>query len=275
MMRSTSSRIRCIAVVAVVALLGMSGMARGADPGAPPGAPTTWLPKQDWVLDHWLPYDETRLDTILGMSHGQIVEWLRNHDDHAALSELATERGVPTRGLAARLVGPRPRSMSPQLYALLVQRAALTLTQPHLMHHMLGHKMHVGVLLKAFPSILGVSRQDLHAAHRDQGLSYAQIGAAHGVSEPVLYARIMSVLRATELRAVRLQQTPAAQARRWLSLQQSGLTRWLEYVPRSGSAQSADASLTGTSSTPAAQPAAARVRRSGCACCCCCCCGGC
>src|SRR5918994_2049275 len=71
------------------------------DSEAPPGAPPHWLPGEPWVMQHWLPYDETRLYTLLGVTRGDIWRWLR--DDTRNLAGLAAQRGWDAHDLAREL----------------------------------------------------------------------------------------------------------------------------------------------------------------------------
>jgi hypothetical protein len=41
---------------------------KSPDSLAPKGAPAHWLPPEDWVYNHWLPNDETRLYSLLGIT---------------------------------------------------------------------------------------------------------------------------------------------------------------------------------------------------------------
>src|SRR5438874_1788542 len=110
-----------LVIVCALMTLALGGaVARAADPDAPAGAPANWLPNQPWVLDHWLPYDETRLFRILRVDRKQLLAWQR--DESHTLADLARLRDVDPRMLPAQLVGPRgdrPRA----LYRLLVYRA--------------------------------------------------------------------------------------------------------------------------------------------------------
>src|SRR5688500_20331880 len=56
------------------------------DSEAPPGAPPHWLPGEEWVMQHWIPYDETRLYGLLGVKRGDI--WRALRDDTHSLAEL-------------------------------------------------------------------------------------------------------------------------------------------------------------------------------------------
>src|SRR5688572_9125525 len=61
------------------------------DSEAPVTAPAHWLPPEDWVYNHWLPYDEDRLYELLGVGRGAI--WRRLRDDRHNLAGLAAEHG--------------------------------------------------------------------------------------------------------------------------------------------------------------------------------------
>ena len=73
------------------------------DSDAPPGAPPHWLPNERWVMQHWLPYDEQRLYSLLGVDRGVI--WRQLRDDTRNLAQLAEQRGWEPRALARELVG--------------------------------------------------------------------------------------------------------------------------------------------------------------------------
>ena len=60
---------------------------KSLDSEAPPGSPPHWLPNETWVMQHWLPYDETRLYSLLGVTRGDVWRWLR--DDTRNLAGLA------------------------------------------------------------------------------------------------------------------------------------------------------------------------------------------
>src|SRR3954462_13176433 len=84
---------------------------RSSDSGAPAHAPAHWLPPEAWVYNHWLPYDETRLYRLLGVTRRGL--WLQLRDDHRTLAQLAARHGWPDpRRLAAALVAPPPKHLS-------------------------------------------------------------------------------------------------------------------------------------------------------------------
>src|ERR1043165_4784064 len=66
---------------------------RSADSEAPPNAPAHWLPPEAWVYNHWLPYDETRMYRLLGITRVGLWDQLR--DDRRTLAQLAAHHGWP------------------------------------------------------------------------------------------------------------------------------------------------------------------------------------
>src|SRR3954468_5876149 len=134
---------RWVAVVVALLLLPSTALAQGAKPQtksldseAPPGSPPHWLPNETWVMQHWLPYDEARLYTLLGVDRGDVWRWLR--DDTRNLAGLAALHGwKDPDALAAALVAPWQGHLhEANRLAVLQSRANRTLTQGHLSQHM-------------------------------------------------------------------------------------------------------------------------------------------
>src|SRR5215210_6962130 len=114
---------------------------RSSDSGAPANAPAHWLPPEAWVYNHWLPYDETRLYRLLGITRVGLWEQLR--DDRRTLGELAARHGWPdARRLAAALVAPEAAHVDRARLATLRRRALRTITQGHLAQHLFFHSLH-------------------------------------------------------------------------------------------------------------------------------------
>src|ERR1700750_1331813 len=91
-------------LLALVAL-SLPARALAADSHAPKGARGDWLPRNEWVMSSWLPYDETRLYHLLGAARATVDGWL---DDHRTLGALAQRHGVHSlRDFAGRLVATR------------------------------------------------------------------------------------------------------------------------------------------------------------------------
>lgn len=199
------------------------------DPDAPPGAPATWLPQEDWVLEHWLPYDHRRLLRKLRTTHRDLIAWVQ--DNERTLAELARSRGQNPTRLAAYLVRPWHHKVSASRYRLLRQRALKTLTQSHLSNHMFGHPFHVRSLQRATQSVYGVAPQEL-GMHRSEGHSLTEIGAMHGRTRAKLIADISGRLAATASTGVRRKQTSRAWTRFFLDYQRTRLPAYLDAHPR-------------------------------------------
>src|SRR4051795_4426366 len=76
---------------------------KSLDSEAPPGSPPHWLPNETWGMQHWLPYDETRLYSLLGVTRGDVWRWLR--DDMRNIAGLAAQHGyADPHALARELV---------------------------------------------------------------------------------------------------------------------------------------------------------------------------
>src|SRR4051794_28862274 len=140
-------------------LLPSAALAERPDTDAPPGAPPTWLPEEQWVQERWMPFDERRLYRELRSDRPAVYRFLWNGD--RTLLDLARSSGVPVRGLAVRLVGPRPRSKrAREHWSIRLARANRVLDQGHLAEHLIGHSFHQLSVAMQAPSEFGVSVQD-------------------------------------------------------------------------------------------------------------------
>ena len=84
--------------------------AQAVDTHAPKGARGDWLPRSEWVMSSWLPFDEARLYDVLDTDRAELAVWL---NDRRTLGELAARRGFrDRRTLASELVAPRLRDAS-------------------------------------------------------------------------------------------------------------------------------------------------------------------
>src|SRR6266542_214877 len=129
------------------------------DSDAPPGAPPHWLPGEHWVMQHWLPYDETRLYELLGVTRGEVWRWLR--DDTRTLAGLAATKGWTAQDLARELVAPWNGLLRrPERLAVLEDRALRTLTQGHLSQHIFFHSLHQNAIPDSAPEIFGVASRE-------------------------------------------------------------------------------------------------------------------
>jgi Tol biopolymer transport system component len=203
------------------------------DSEAPPGAPPHWLPNEQWVMQHWLPYDETRLYELLGLEREAVWRWLR--DDTKGLDQLARRRGWEPAELARALVQPWEGTLKrPERIALLEQRALRTLTQGHLAQHVFFHSLHQNAVPDNARAIFGVRSRDQFTLLRRNELSPVQICRLNGISAEQAAQRAEQTLRDMAGRAVRRQVMPRSQAARLLRRQLLQLPRWLHQTRYNG-----------------------------------------
>ncbi|MDX6676258.1 MAG: hypothetical protein QOE31_310, partial [Solirubrobacteraceae bacterium] len=202
------------------------------DSEAPVTAPAHWLPPEDWVYNHWLPYDEGRLYALLGVTRGQI--WRQLRDDRHNIAQLAARHGWPEpRKLAAALVAPRAGDVSRATLALLRSRALRTITQGHMAQHLLFHSLHQFAIPSEAPEIFGVTDAAFRQLRRGEQ-SPLEIGRLHGHSPSRIEALSARVLRERVAFGVRTGAISARQGRLLLRRQISQLPRWLAQVRYNG-----------------------------------------
>lgn len=201
------------------ALASMGGRAVAHDSLAPVGASHNWLPDEEWVHRHWIPFDEQALKLALGLRGLELHAYLYN--DHHTLADLARRRGLDVEALADRLVAPW-QNVSEAHRALLRDRALRLLTQGHLAQHMFFHVFHGLHLHPVSHHLFGMS-WTAYEARREQGDSYAEIAVRGGVAVSAVRVGIDSLLAANRRDGVlRLQAWPAeadhilARARAWM-----------------------------------------------------------
>lgn len=228
-----------IAVVLAVALAAPAHaqfakpQTKSLDSEAPPGSPPHWLPNETWVMQHWLPYDETRLYALMGVTRGEIWRWLR--DDTRNLAGLAALHGYPDPHVLAReLVAPwQGRLREPERMALLEKRALRTLTQGHLSQHMFFHSLHQDAIPDNAPEIFGTSTTRFRDLRRSE-LSPLMICRLNGLSRDHAQTAAERTLRTMAARGVNGQAMPATQAQRLLARQLRQVPRWLQQTRYNG-----------------------------------------
>jgi Tol biopolymer transport system component len=223
------------------------------DSEAPVTAPAHWLPPEDWVYNHWLPYDEGRLYELLGTTRGEI--WRQLRDDRHNLAELAARRGWPDPAkLAAALVAPRAAEVSPATLATLRSRAQRTITQGHLSQHLLFHSLHQFAIPSEAPEIFGVTDIAFRQLRRAEQ-SPLEIGRLHGRSPSRIQALSTGVLRERARFGTDTGAMSERQAAILLRRQISQLPRWLAQVRYNGPPPTHAGALTGKPRDFAANPA--------------------
>ena len=90
---------RALAIALLTVVLAPAG-AGAHDSLAPPGASHNWLPVEEWVGRHWIPFDEQALKAELGLTRRDLHAYLYN--DHRVLAALTDD----PQALADRLVAP-------------------------------------------------------------------------------------------------------------------------------------------------------------------------
>ncbi len=224
-----------------------------SDSEAPVKAPAHWLPPEDWVYNHWLPFDEDRLNELLGVTRGRI--WRQLRDDRHTLAELAAQHGWsdPDK-LATALVAPRAADVSSGTLALLRSRAQRTLTQGHLSQHLLFHSLHQFAIPSAAPEIFGVTDIAFRELRRAEQ-SPLEIGRLHGRSPSRIQALAGGVLRERVRFGIDSDVMTERQGAILLRRQLSQLPRWLAQVRYNGPPPTHEGKLTGTPRNFAANPA--------------------
>ncbi len=205
---------------------------KSPDSQAPASAPAHWLPPEPWVYNHWLPYDEGRLYTLLDITRDQLSMQLR--DDHRTLAQLAARRGRrdPV-ALARALVAPQRQAVGPARAAELQRRALATLTQGHLAQHLFFHSLHQFAIPSAAPDIFGLPDAEFRVLRRDE-LSPMAIGRLHGRSPGRVQGAATAVLRERVNAGVRGKAMTARQGRLLLARQLTQLPRWLDQARYNG-----------------------------------------
>ena len=223
------------AVALTFAFLLALAPAGAQDPIAPPGAPKTWLPSYGWVLNHFLPYDTRTLYRVLETDDVGLRAFFKARGDHAVppIMDLARQRGLSRRRLTRLLMRPWRGMVPVQHLAALRRRTTLTLTQGHLLQHMLFHPLHDRAMMEAEPEIFGADHVTV-AALRRAGMTLAEIGARFGRTEQDVAAAAESVLRRTMRHAQRRNWTPRGQGRRYLRFQISEIPSWLDFSRQGG-----------------------------------------
>lgn len=223
------------------------------DTEAPPNAPAHWLPPEDWVYNHWLPYDEGLLYSLLKVSRGAI--WRHLRDDSTPLDQLAATHGWPDPAkLADALVAPRARHVSASTLATLRSRALRTLTQGHLAQHLFFHSLHQFAVPSAAPEIFGVTDAAFRQLRRGEQ-SPLEIGRLRGRSPSAIQRSSAAVLRERVAYGTRTKAMTKQQGELLLRRQLSQLPRWLAQARYNGPPPTKAGRLTGRPRDYASNPA--------------------
>ena len=160
---------RALAICLLAACL-TPASAGAHDSLAPLGASHNWLPEEEWVGRHWIPFDEQALKAELGLKGRDLHAYLYN--DHRTLAALSDD----PQALADRLVAPW-QGITDAHRAVLRERTLRILTQGHLAQHMFFHVFHGAALHMASNELLGMDAAS-YRHHREEQLSYVEIARA-------------------------------------------------------------------------------------------------
>jgi hypothetical protein len=210
--------------------------ALAADSHAPAGARGDWLPRSEWVMSSWMPFDEARLYDVLHTSRAELAAWL---DDERTLGQLAARRGHrDRRRLADTLVAPRLRTASPAMRRTLRSRALDMLTQAHLARHVMFHIFHTPAIPRHAREIFGMNPH-AYRVLRDSGYSPQRIAAEGGRTLKQSRAALRSVLARRDAQAVRAGAMSRRQAAALLAHQEAGLGAYVHRRYRTPAQQAA------------------------------------
>jgi len=166
------------------------------------------LPKEEWVMKHFPPFDERTFVMALKIPQPQFEAFLYN--DHHTLAQLADQRRVAFEPLVETLAGWT--ADVPGVDAELIkQRIRLTLVSGHLAQHVFFHVFHGTQFSPGLREASGLSRDRFNLL-RDKRWSYRRlIKAAHGNADAV-QEQVAGKVRANAARGVATLQMPQSEA---------------------------------------------------------------
>jgi hypothetical protein len=219
-------RAAALALVACAVLAAGPGDALAQDSDAPPGADPSWLPAEEWVNLLWLPFDEERLEQVLGMTRGEIFRYTRI-DATNTLAQLGARRGLDPDRFAAALVAPRKGHVREATYATLLSHARRVVTQGHMAQHFLFHALHQSAIPRSAPQIFGVEDTQQFFKLRRAELSPLQIGELYGRMRVQMRRAAAAALRDAARRGVIAGLLTPRQRDIMIERQLRQLPRWL------------------------------------------------
>jgi hypothetical protein len=220
----------------LIALALSPAAASAADSHAPKGARGDWLPRSEWVMSSWLPFDEARLYDVLGTDRAQLATWL---NDRRTLGAFAADHGhASKRELVETLLAPRLLTASPAARRRLRSRAMDMLTQAHLARHVIFHIYHTPAIPRHAQDIFGLSPQRYRTL-RDSGWSPNRIAAQGRRSADRARAALRSILVRRGDQAVRSGAMSRRQADALLAHQDAGLGPYMQRRYRTQAQQAA------------------------------------
>lgn len=191
---------------------------------APPGSSIHYLPKEDWVYRHWIPFDELTLTRLLKIGPQDLESFL--YDDHHSLAMIAAQRGLGVGALADQLIAPwRPLTNDVE-FALVRDHTVRILTQGHLAQHIFFHVYHGTDARAATPKLFHMSP---HAYWHLRLKGVTPLGVAHrgGVSQAHVRAGMIALFQIDHDEGIRLKRSAPSEADRFMTRQIAELSCWL------------------------------------------------
>ncbi|MFY9488393.1 MAG: hypothetical protein WAP35_06840 [Solirubrobacterales bacterium] len=216
---------RRIALIAVGAVLLSTAVVDAKDSHAPKEARDRWLPCEDWVMYHWVPFNQRRLYAATGISENELLRWIRDDDRHT-VGQLVRRSGKDVDAVVADLVKPWEGAVSAAHLTELRRRTNEVMTQGHLAQHLLFHRFHTPALALNARRIFNVRGPDYQVA-RLRGFNPREIGKRGGRSAGQVVYAAMKTLRRYADRGVRGRHMTRKQANYFLRAQRRNLDRWL------------------------------------------------
>jgi hypothetical protein len=169
------------------------GLPLRADPIAPPGAVSYWLPPIQWVMERWLPFNADSLYRDLGLANAADESFLYFYlNTGKNIGDLARTFGMNVPALAKSLLHQRQSRYPPRLYETLLRRTQEMLTQPHLAQHVLFHWFHDWANEFDTVPLYGVPAATVYRLRHVDNESLAQIAASRGISRNELRHRLLA-----------------------------------------------------------------------------------
>jgi Tol biopolymer transport system component len=209
-----------------VAALALPTAAAAQDSAAPDGADPSWLPNEEWVNQLWLPFDEQRLERVLGKTRGEIFRWTRI-DASNTLAQLGRRRGMSADEVARKLVAPRRPKLSERRYREVRSHAKRIVTQGHMAQHFLFHALHQTAISGNARRIFGVRDRQQFFELRRAEISPLGIGELNGRTRVQMRRDAGQALRDAATRGVNTGLMTPLQGRITLERQLRQLPRWL------------------------------------------------
>jgi hypothetical protein len=204
-----------------------TAVAAAHDSLAPVGASHNWLPDEEWVGRHWLPFDEQALKAELGLRRRDLHAYLYN--DHHVLADLALARGLSPAELADRLVAPW-QGVSDEHRAVLRERTLRVLTQGHLAQHMFFHVFHGAPVHRFSMELLGMDAESYRHL-REEKRSYLEIARHGGIAAETLVAGLSGLFETDRRDGIERLEAWPSESDRIRSRRAAWLQCWLSRPP--------------------------------------------